>query len=340
MFGKVELIGVDIGEYAIKVARVKGASRLTINQLAYEVIPPEVRENRDLEVIKSLVATAIKKVKASRGQPVIHVNAGDAILREIRISEELSAQDLEGRVELELSDMLPFGIDQVYFDYDEDADSDGVRQTASVRKDLADGKVGLLAALPKVFKTPQVDIDAFAFGRVMPYLMKSLTHIDENQPIMVVDIGYSRSRFYVYENSELKFNREQQIGGQNVNEIVMDIYDVDNDLAESRKLSAGFGDEYNNLVLEPFVQMFMEQLNLAIDFYEATRTDELTLENVFLVGGGAKLAGFIESVNSVSQTQVMPIELSLISASDVSGSDGYGRDFILGIGLALEGGER
>ena len=116
MLGKPEIIGVDIGQYSIKVAQIKQSGKaFTANHLAYEVIPPEVRLQRDRVTLSKIVAATLKKQKVNKGQVVLHVNTGDVIMREVNVDASLRGNELEGAIELELNDAIPFGMDQVYF---------------------------------------------------------------------------------------------------------------------------------------------------------------------------------------------------------------------------------
>ena len=68
MLGTPELFGVDIGQYAIKIARVKSTGKgFTATHLGYEIIPDEVRMNRDKATLAKIIVTAIKKHKMSKG---------------------------------------------------------------------------------------------------------------------------------------------------------------------------------------------------------------------------------------------------------------------------------
>ena len=174
MLGKPEIIGVDIGQYSIKVAKVKQSGKaFTANHLAYEVIPPDVRQQRDRATLSTLVANILKKQGLKNGQVVLHVNTGDVIMREVNVASSLRGNELEGAVELELNDAIPFGMDQVYFDFDEVPNKKGTRLAVVVRRDVADDKTALLNKLPKNFSKPQVDVDAFAFTRVLKYVAKN-----------------------------------------------------------------------------------------------------------------------------------------------------------------------
>lgn len=336
MLGTPELFGVDIGQYAIKIARVKSSGKgFAATHLGYEIIPDEVRANRDKATLAKIVVTAIKKHKMTKGQPVIHVNAGDTILRRLELDPALRGSDLEGAVELELSDSLPFPLDQVYIDYDEKPDGEGKRLAVAGRRDIIDGRTDLLAGLGKNYAPVQVDVDALAFARVL----ESLGMLGST-PVMLVDIGFARSRFYVFKGTDLIYNREQQVGGNHVNEIIRDVFDIDAAQAETRKLTQSFGEEYHDLVLMPYVNMFAEQMSLALDFYEANNTGALDIHNIYLTGGGAVLKDFLPLLR---ENIGRPLELLNFSGNirgkyhDFDASINTGMHHTLAIGLAMEG---
>ena len=104
---------------------------------------------------------------------MLHINTGDAIMREVTVDAGLRGNELEGAIELELNDAIPFGMDQVYFDFDEVPNKRGTRLVVAVRRDVADEKTALLNNLPKTFTAPHVDVDAFAFNRVLNYVVRN-----------------------------------------------------------------------------------------------------------------------------------------------------------------------
>lgn len=337
MLGTAEIFGVDIGQYAIKVARIKGGGKgFSVSHLGYELISDEVRKNKDKSTLAKIVVTAIKKHKMTKGQPVIHINAGDVILRQLDLDPGLRGADLEGAVELELSNSLPFPLDQVYLDYDEKADASGKRVAVAGRRDLIDPRVELLADLGKNYLKPEVDVDVFAFQRTL----RSLGVLSGGTPVMLIDIGYARSRFYVYRGDDLIYNREQQVGGNHVNEIIRDVFDVDPVQAETRKLTQSFGNEYHDLVLLPYINMFAEQMNLALDFYEANNTSAHDIQRIFLTGGGAALKDFPAMLRDHVGRQ---LELLNFSGNikgrhqDADASVSTGLHHALAVGLAMEG---
>lgn len=345
MLGKPEVIGIDVGQYSVKLARIKQTSKsITITHLTYETIPAEVRDQRDKEALSKIVMSALKKQKMSKGTPVLHVNFSDVVMRTITLDSALEGNALEGRVELELAQAIPFPIENVYFDFDDKVGKDGVCVAAAVRRDIADDKVALLKGLPKSFDDPQVDIDSLAIARLMGYVSK----IDglEDSVVAVVDIGYSRSRFYFCKGSELLFTREQQIGGKQVNDIIMDMFDVTDDVAENRKITNDFSrTDYDDLVLSPYLNTFVEQVRLASDFFEASgEHGKEPVKALYMIGGGSRLFRLSERLNEELGYEVKLLNLSmyikgkLIDALD--SKDGLlqtGINHALAIGLAIEG---
>ncbi len=334
------LVGIDIGQYSLKIARIKQSGKsITANSLSYEVIPSEIREGRDKEALGKMITAALKKLKISKGQPVLAVNLGDAILRDIEIEGKLTGMALESAIELALTPSLPFGIDQVYFDYDLKPNEKGEYTTIAVRRDVADNKVNLLKDLPKTFTPAEVDVDAFAFGRLLEYIIKKEGAVAGTS--MIIDIGYNRSRFYIYKDSHLVFNREQQIGGKQANDIICDTFDIEDDAAEIKKLSRDFpSDQYEDLVIAPYAHTFVEQMNLVLDFYEASPYGKQTVDVVYLTGGGARLAGLVEQLSANSSLNIKLLDLSNYIKLDSSSRDDAilrsGINHALAIGLAIE----
>lgn len=338
MLGKPEIFGVDIGQYAIKTAHIKqSSSGFTATKLGYELIPDEVRKSRDKEALSKIIADLIKSEKIATGAPVLHITAGDAFIRELSFGEKrLRGDELEGSIELEMTNILPFPLDQVYLDFDETPNDQGNYLAVAGKRDVIDPKTALVSNLGKKFQEPQVDVDAFAFGRVLD----SLGYLSADEAVMLVDVGYNRTRYYVYHQGELIFNREVQIGGYQATEIIRDVFDIDENLAENKKISNSVGTDYEELVLMPYVQMFVEQMNLVLDFFESSNTNQVALKTAYFTGGGSVLHGLIGGVKERSNIDIQSLAFAnRIKAKLSVGGESLreGLHHSLAIGLALEG---
>lgn len=332
MLGNTDYIGIDIGQYAIKIARVKGGKSFTANLLAYEII---TEEQRDKDSLKNIVNLMLKHLKISKGQPVIHINFGETILRDVSVNDNVTGENLEGAIELELAPALPFSIDQVYFDFDDNTNIDGSYKVVAARRDIVDQKTALFANRVKTLNAPQVDVDAFAFER----LAENLSIISSGSANAILDIGYNRSRLMVYQDGEYVFGRELQIGGNQVNEIIRDVFDISLADAETRKLDQSLGSQYEELILGPYSNSLAEQLNLAVDFYEASSEKATRIEHVYVTGGGSQLSGLVERLQMLVTIPIDILDLTrhIKLQSGLSTVLQNGASHSLAIGLAMEG---
>lgn len=334
MLGSVDYIGIDIGQYAIKIAKVKSGKNFSATLLAYEVITDE---NRDKDSLKKLIGLMLKRLKITKGQPVIHINIGEAILRDVYVQEGTTKENLEGAIQLELTPAIPFQMDQVYFDFDEKPNADGSNKVVAARRDIVDQKIALLAERAKTLNAPEIDVDVFAFERLIDALQRG--KLIQDQTIALLDIGHNQSRFMIYQNREYAFGRDLQIGGKQVDEIIRDVYDISLADAQTRKLSQNLGQEYHNLVLTPYLNSFAEQINLATDFYAASSDQASQVECIYLTGGGAQLQGLVEGLRNLITVPLNLLDLSsqVKLNSGVESSLQNGLSHGLAIGLAMEG---
>ncbi|ABQ13539.1 type IV pilus assembly protein PilM [Dichelobacter nodosus] len=335
----MSLVGVDIGQYAIKIAKAKKSGKVFVcDFLISEVIPSDIREKKDKLALKNLLNRIWKEYKLSSYTPVIHVHAGDTIMRQVHVDESLSGNELEGAMELDLAPAIPFGIEQVYFDYAEKPDANGDRLAVAARRDLIDPKTDLFVdpKKPKAKIKPMVDVDVFAYERLVSYLPNS--GVASEPCFMIADISYNRCRFAVYRDHKYVFHREQQLGGQKINENFIDVYDIDNEAAEVKKINQNFGEEYNELVLTPFAAELAEQINLAIDFYEASSPDSASVEKIYLTGGGANTHNLLKKLEQNLSISVDLLDLSRFIKLQRGQPDllRNGLSHALAIGLALE----
>lgn len=328
-----DLIGIDIGQFAVKIARAKKSGKsFSCNFMSYDVIPPEVRGKK--EAMAAFMSTLLQQYKIVKGQPVIHVGFGDVIMREIHVDPSLRGDELEGAIEVDLAPALPFGIEQVYFDYDEDS-RDGNYLTVAARRDKVDFRVDMLADRAKTLAGPEVDVDVFALERVMEGLYR--TRKIESGAVALLDIGYMQSRFHVFHDGDYIFTRESSAGGNAVNDMIGDIYDVDPETAEMRKMRGDFAHDYDELVLTPYAHSVAEQINFAMDFYD-TSAESSPIQVLYLTGGGSQLQGLIDKLRMLLDipVQMLSLEDQIKSQARKHEQMRQGSHHVLAIGLGLE----
>lgn len=320
MISSSNLLAVDIGEYGIKAldGRWQNAASFVNNSSDYSRIATEdgVTES---EALSFTTRQLLKGFKMKGKDVYTSIPLSEVILREITIGDDIGKVDVEGALEIDLGDALPFSTDQVYFDYVQDKNSKNKYLVAASRRDLIDGKTNNIKNADRNISNLFVDIDAFAYGRLVSQLHADILRSD--RAIMLVDVGHKKSKFYIFGSEGLIYNREQQIGGYHITEAISEVYDISFTDAENRKHGRSHDDNFKEIVTMPFAQSFAEQLNLVVDFYQASAKADKQISKVEFVGGGACLKGFLEALSTHINIPISLLDLSPVWKKEVYKDD-------------------
>lgn len=279
------MLGIDIGNYSVKVAVSRKSGRKSvIDKVAMQPLPIEMRGGvADVVTLQQITSQLFKRLKIKDARVALSVPTSSTILKTLMLDSSLSGDMLEGEVQLELVNFVPFPLEQVYADYVSLGKSkeDKSRQEVFVavsRKDIVDKVANSVDA--KFIKKKQVDVAAFCVGQVIEQL-----HGKNDQAYGIIDIGYRSSNVYVFKDGEMLFSREQQVGGNHLTEAIADALGFDLEQAESMKLSNI--NAVPSSVLESYYDLISEQVMLALEFFNTTSNQ--TLEKIYLTGGGSKV---------------------------------------------------
>lgn len=337
MLGSSNLIAVDAGEFSVKTLSGKWQNASNFSGQTGDLT--EVSRGEGInknEAAAFAIRQSLKPLKINNMKAYTAIPLSDVILREITIDKSL---DPEGALEVELSNSLPFSLDQVYFDFTKLASGEEDKYlVAASRRDVVDPLTEKLRGLNKKIQDVSVDIDAFAFGRLLGH-----THPDalrSDKVLVLVDIGHRHTRFYFYDSSGLLYNREQQIGGFQVTESVAEVYDLDIEEAQNVKADKAIDSDFRKLVTIPYVRAFAEQLNLVLDFYEASGKSHKPIDSIVFVGGGSCLEGFISELGVHVDYPISILDLSSIWRKKAKGEPNwfsFCANYALSVALLAEG---
>ncbi len=328
------MLGIDIGSYSIKAAVIKkSGKRASIEQFASEVLPSEMRGGRaDIKTLQNIVAGLIKKVGKGQSDVALSIPTSSAILKTITIDANLNGDLLEGEVQLELVNFVPFPLDQVYADFvpmgisAQNSELQDVFVAAS-RRDIVDKIANTVNV--KSIKNKQVDIEVFAIGQVVEHLQGP----GYKNVCAVVDIGYAATTVCVFQAGEMLFSRDQQVGGQHLTEAIAEAGGMASEEAERIKLTS------INTVAEPVMQSYLdslsEQVALAFEFFSSTNTQDIDV--VYVTGGGSMVPGVIDSLSD-NLPSYRFIELPLGQEVKIGKkTNGIGRDEVVATAAVVSG---
>lgn len=293
---KPALIGVDISSTAVKLLQLSQAGgRYRVEHYAVEPLPPNAVVEKNIVEVEA-VGDAIRRALARSGSKLKHAAAavaGSAVItRIIPMASELSDDDLEGHIQVEANQYIPYPIDEVSLDYEvvgpvrDNADMNNVLLAAS-RTENVDMRV---AALDLGGLTAGViDVEAFAMENAFAMLADQL-NVGRDALVAVVDIGATMTTLSVLRNQRTIYSREQVFGGKQLTDEIMRRFGLSYEEAGRAKRKGGLPESYETEALEPFKESLIQQISRLLQFFFAG-SEYSKVDQVVLAGGCASIEG-------------------------------------------------
>ncbi len=283
------MLGIDIGSYSIKIALSRLSGRkAVVERVVSEVLPPELRGGAlDEASAQQIITRLLKKIGKTQEKVCLGISTSSAIIKTTEVDSDLSGDSLEGEVITQLTSFVPFPSENTYYDFVSLGKSTNVGMQrvllAATRRDLVEKKVQSLNY--KLVKEVEVDVEGFAYGQVMEKI-KGKKYQDN---FAIIDVGYKTTNVYIYNSVEMIFSREQQIGGQQLTELISELAGISLEDAEKRKINSL--SEFKDTVLPEYLNSLAEQLNESFEFFDQSVSDVAV---AYVVGGGSLVPGLNE----------------------------------------------
>lgn len=293
------LIGVDISSTAVKLLQLSEAGgRYRVEHYAVEPLPPNAVVEKNIVEVEA-VGEAIRRALARSGAKVKHAAAavaGSAVItRIIPMSADLSEDDLEGQIQVEANQYIPYPIEEVSLDFEvmgpvrDNPEMNNILLAAS-RTENVDMRI---AALDLGGLTARViDVEAFAMENAFAMVADQLA-VSRDALVAVVDIGATMTTLAVLKNQRTIYSREQVFGGKQLTDEIMRRYGLSYEEAGRAKRKGGLPESYEMEALEPFKESLVQQVSRLLQFFFAG-SEYSRVDQVVLAGGCAAIEGITE----------------------------------------------
>lgn len=339
-------IGVDIGTSSVKVLQLsRSGSTYRIEHAARESLPEGAFAEHgisNVDEVGQAIRSAVKRSGSKAKHCAMSVSGSAVITKVIHLPGDLAEDEIEGQIEIEAGQYIPYPRDEVSLDFEilgesaRNADVVEVLLAASktenieTREAVAD-MAGLTARI--------VDVEAFAINNAFE-LVRKRDAIPDSAVLAVLDIGDVRSSLNVLRGDRSIYYREHPFGGRELLEETMRRYGLDNEQAQFWKRGeeppAGFEDE----VLEPYRQSVIQQIGRALQFYSSSR-EYSSVERLYLSGGGSSADGLVDAVaNELGMVAELADPLKNLKLSprvNANQLDSIRPSLVTACGLALRG---
>jgi len=328
---KHDLIGVDIGTHAIKLACLKKSSGqwslVRWGMIPYgEDIPLDTplvdRRSQAVAALQTYLRTAEFPTK----KVVTSVCGNSVIVRYVKMTK-MPAAELAKSIKFEAEPYIPFNIEDVNLGFSIIGESmeEGQAQMETVlvacKKDVVDVRVDLLreAGLQPVI----LDIDAFALENAYENVFPS----SQGDTVLFMNIGASFTNISIVEKGISRVVRDVFIAGNSFTKAIQRQFQSDIKTAEQKKIAYGLTENPSDPetqqvseVLLPVARDLLTEVQRSIDFYLSQGSDR-TVNKIYLCGGSANLKSLdqflsnelkipVEIFNPLALIQNAPMDLS------------------------------
>jgi len=304
LFGKrkpTQMLGVDISSTTVKLIELStSGERLRVESYAVISLPQDAVVEKNISNIEE-VANGVRNVHAqarTKNKLVVAAVAGSSVITKIlSMPAGLKDDDLETQLTLEADQYIPYPLDEVAIDFEEQGPTSGRDDMVDVllaacRRETIDARfdaIELAGLMPKV-----IDVEAYALERAFA-LIKSQADIDDRSTVAIVDIGATMTTLSVLHRGSTVYTREQLFGGKQLTDEIMRRYGLPLEEAGLAKKQGGLPDDYDTDVLDPFREAVVQQVSRSLQFFFSS-TDFNGVDCIFLAGGVAAMDGLTELI--------------------------------------------
>ncbi len=347
---KPTLIGLDISSTSVKLLELsKSGSSYRIESIAVEPLPANsmVEKNvAEVEAVGESVKRALNKSKTKSKYCAIAVAGSSVITKKITMPSNLTEEEMEGQIQLEADQYIPYPLEEVNLDFQILGETEGNPETVDVllaacRSENVDDRIAAVELAGLTAKI--VDIEAYTIETAFQTMAPHIPDEGIDKTVAIVDIGATMTSLSVIHNHQLIYTREQNFGGKQLTEEIMRRYGLSYEEAGLAKRQGGLPDNYEPEVLEPFKETTAQQVSRFLQFFYSAGGEVSNIDHLILGGGTAALPNLAELTEShigIPTTIANPFEdMSATGKISKSNLQADGPSFIIAAGLAIRGTE-
>lgn len=299
LFGaKSDLVGLDIGSSAVKIAEIGRSSRgMELRCLDSAPLPPEAIIDgsiMDFGAVAGAIRTLLSRNKIRARRAATSVSGHSVIIKRITLPL-MSRAELDDAIQWEAQQYIP-DINDVNIDYEvlferPDAPKPEVDlMLVAVRKEMIEDYVGVLREAG--LDSAVVDVDAFAVENIV----EANYDLDPGEAIAVFDIGASVMNVCVFRGGHNLLTRDVSFGGNQFNEELQKHLNVSYQDAESLKQGKpveGVDRARAEEIVKKVSNALALEIERSLEYHSMTSGDE-PLDRMVLAGGCAHLPGLTD----------------------------------------------
>jgi type IV pilus assembly protein PilM len=299
------ILGLDITTSSVKLVELSQSGRqYRVESYAAEPTPPNAINEKaivDAEAVGEAVRRAVKRSGTRAKEVAVAISGDAAITKVIQMPGNISAAEMEGQVELQADQYIPFPMEEVSFDFEiigaseRDPDMQDILLVAT-RTENVEQREAAVASAGLISRV--VDVEAFAVENACQLLTHQMPEGGLGKFVAIVDFGASTTTFSVLEDLKVSYTRDFAFGGQQLTEEIMRTYGLSMEDAGRAKKEGGLPSNYQPEVLDAFIDDMSQQVSRSLQFFLASGSGREQPDQILVCGGCANISGVAEVVGS------------------------------------------
>jgi len=299
------LLGLDITTSSVKLIElVENGRGYRVESYAAEPTPPNSINEKaivDAEAVGEAVRRAVKRSGTKSREAAVAISGDAAITKIIQMPKNLSEAELEGQVELQADQFIPFPMEEVSFDFEVIGESERDPDMLDVllvatRTENVEQRQAAVEAAGLVARV--VDVEAFAVENACQLLTHQMPDGGADKYIAIVDFGASTTTFSVLKDLKVIYTRDFAFGGQLLTEEIMRTYGLSMEDAGRAKKEGGLPSNYHSEVLDGFIDDMSQQVSRSLQFFLASGSGREQPDQILVCGGCANIPGVADVIGS------------------------------------------
>ena len=308
-FGEKDLVGIDIGNSAVKVAKITGSPRnyhlqkyVSIPFSEGAIIDCEIQKRE--EVVEAIVE-AISSASIKETNVCIGMSGPNTITKKLQVSDG-TEEEIEDQVIWESEQYLPFDLDEAKISIHVlgENQSGGIDVVIGAAKDVAISEIKEIVE-ESGLKVKIIDLETYALVNVVEVILADVME-KMDYSWMVLDIGAQNTSAIIYRGKRIVYSKEVSMGGILITEEIQRTMSVTYAEAEDLKSLNSGGQEFPQEILDIVNRVLMSVFNeikKIIDFYHNSTAGE-TIEKCFVTGGMFLLPMALDYLKEVIDMEV------------------------------------
>ncbi len=296
-----QLVGLDIGSYAIKAAELSrktkgGTDFFAVNKIGYEILPRDAIVEgtiMDTAAVAETIKLIFEENKISTKNVVISVSGNSVIIKKLSLPA-MDKEELAESVFWEAKHSIPYPYEETNVDY-----AILPSYLTSEKKNLdillvaakKDKIANYTNAIHQANKNPDaIEVDVFALLNAIEI---NYPEVIKEKNICIINMGASFTNVIISERGIPQLFRDIPLGGSLFTENLSKELNIGFDDAEKAMkgfpLESGLLDK-SKTALNLNIQNLLEEISKTFSFYESTEGNERKIESIFLCGGLSNLS--------------------------------------------------